>query len=124
MASSDILSSRPANCPKCSSQKVTATDIDERDMFRCAECRHQWYSQRVWTSATYVVLDDIVEDLMAKGHNETHIALLINGVWPSARFNEYADKWTAAHGFDYEVFYRREGRKPEEQWVRFYRRPN
>jgi len=60
---------------------------------------------------------------MATGHHETHIALLINGVWPSDKFHEYADKWTAVHGFGYEVFNRREGRKPEQQWVRFFRRP-
>ena len=113
----------PMNCPKCSSEKVAATNLDERQVFRCAECRHQWYSQRELTCATYVVLDDIVDDLMAKGHHETHIAFLINGVWPSDRFHECADKWTVAHGFGYEVFYRSEGNKPQDQWVRFYRLP-
>ena len=70
------------------------------------------------------MLDRIVDDLMANGHYETHISMLINGVWPSDRFEECAGTWTAAHGFGYEIFLRREDRsKPQEQWVRFFRLP-
>ena len=109
------------NCPKCGDPHVNAIEVDERQLFRCGDCRHQWYSERKMTNGSFVFLDEIVDDVLAKGRHEMHIAILLNCVWPSERFSERIEKWTAAHGFGYEIFYRKEGRKEKEQWVRFSR---
>lgn len=101
-------------CPKCSCEEVAVSSIDERDMFCCADCKHQWYGHRMVTGAHHAVVDEIADAVSKNGTYEIDSSILLNTIWRRDDFHALAGEWCASHNISMALVERHEGRKSNE----------
>jgi ssDNA-binding Zn-finger/Zn-ribbon topoisomerase 1 len=103
-------------CPKCGSDLEQKT-IENRIRLRCTKCRFLEYKNPSSSvGPDDVVIDDILDDIVKQGHHEAMTALVNLGF----RAMGSLESWCKTHGFGWEVFLKKEGRK-ETEWVRISR---
>lgn len=109
------------DCERCNSSNVAVSTVDDREMYRCSGCRHQWYSHRKTTGPYLSVVDEIADAVANRGAYEIDVEILLNTIWPGESFDQEIERWCKSHDFAYRLVNRR-SRKETNQVVQFFRR--
>lgn len=109
------------DCPKCFSSRAVTTSVDNREMYRCPECNHQWYNQRDWVNGPLTFLDEIADAVSEAGVFEIPTSLLINCVWLGDDFHRQASSWCKSHNLSMSLTNRRDSNEVSQVAV-FVRR--
>jgi hypothetical protein len=99
---------------------MTSTPIDEREMYCCLKCKHQWYSRRTTTNGYYSIVDNIAAGVSDTGSYEIHSSILINYTWPGGNFDALAREWCRSHNISMSFTERRE-ENGDTQYAMFVR---